>query len=338
MLSNVREVIMMRYTHALAGACLLFLATTPAVAQKQQLNLALAGAQSAAFVYGGGLADYISKNSAKVNVSAQASQGFSANLRLVNSGSVALGFSAAPTFYEGLRGIGEFKDKHPNLRAVHPIWPAELHCVAFRDKGIRSENDLAGKRISVGLKATSGAVVAETLLREAGLAEKAIPVYLNPTQSVDAMRDGKIDVMCANSGGPYPAFVGLTGRGGLTLIPWRNETLEKAAAATPGRSVKVIPKGTYAWQHEDAPSVGHWSFMFTHKDVPDEVIHDILTVWLTDEARSHLLKVGDGWKELPREPLAEVLQNIGLPMHPGAMRYWAERGVKIPEIKNAAQP
>lgn len=329
---------MTRYAYILATLCTLMLATAPAAAQKQQLNLALAGAQSAAFVYGGGLADYISKTSSKVNVSAQASQGFAANVRLVNSGSVALGFSAAPTFYEGLRGIGEFKDKHPNIRAVHPIWPAELHCVAFRNKGIRSEADLAGKRISVGLKATSGAVVAETLLKEGGLAGKAATVYLNPSQSVDAMRDGKIDVMCANSGGPYPAFVGLTGGGGLALIPWKDETLKKAAAATPGRSVKVIPKGTYAWQTEDAPSVGHWSFMFTNKEVSDAAIHEILSVWLTDQARAHLLKVGDGWKELPKEPLVEVLQGIGLPMHPGAVRYWAERGVKIPEIKNAAQP
>ena len=328
---------MMRYANTLTRLCLLLLAATPALAQKQQLNLALAGAQSAAFVYGGGLADYLSKASPKVNVSAQASQGFSANVRLVNSGSVALGFSAAPTFYEALRGIGEFKEKHPNIRAVHPIWPAELHCVAFRDKGIRSESDLAGKRISVGLKATSGAVVAETLLKEAGLAEKTTPVYLNPSQSVDAMRDGKIDVMCANSGGPYPAFVGLTGGGGLTLIPWKNETLKKAAAATPGRSVKTIPKSTYAWQTEDAPSVGHWSFMFANKDVPDSVIQELLSVWLTKQARAHLLKVGDGWKELPNEPLVEVLQAIGLPLHAGAVRYWTQRGVKIPEIKNAAQ-
>lgn len=328
----------MRPATTLASFCLLLIAAAPALAQKQQLNLALAGAQSAAFVYGGGLADYISKTSAKFNVSAQASQGFSANVRLVNSGSVALGFSAAPTFYEALRGVGEFKEKHPNIRAVHPIWPAELHCVAFRDKGIHSEADLAGKRISVGLRATSGAVVAETLLKEAGLADKAVAVYLNPSQSVDAMRDGKIDVMCANSGGPYPAFVGLTGSGGLTLIPWRSETLQKAAAATPGRSVKTIPKGTYSWQTEDAPSVGHWSFMFANKDVPEEAIREILNVWLTDQGRSHLLKVGDGWKELPKEPLTEVLQSIGLPMHPGAVRYWADRGVKLPDIKNAALP
>lgn len=328
----------MRHLTTLASVSVLLFAAAPALAQKQQLNLALAGAQSAAFVYGGGLADYISKTSAKVNVSAQASQGFAANVRLVNSGSVALGFSAAPTFYEALRGVGEFKEKHPNIRAVHPIWPAELHCVAFRDKGIRSEADLAGKRISVGLKATSGAVVAETLLKEGGLQGKAVPVYLNPSQSVDAMRDGKVDVMCANSGGPYPAFVGLTGGGGLMLIPWKSETLKKAAAATPGRSVKTIPKGTYAWQADDAPSVGHWSFMFTNKDVPEEAIREILNVWLTDQAYAHLLKVGDGWKELPREPLADVLQSIGLPLHPGAARFWSERGVKLPEIKNAALP
>jgi TRAP transporter TAXI family solute receptor len=322
--------------YAIAPLLVLALTAMPVHGQKQQLNLALAGAGSAAFVYGGGLADYLSKTSTKLNVSAQASQGFSANVRLVNAGSVALGFSAAPTFYEALRGIGEFKEKHPNIRAVHPIWPAELHCVAFRDKGIRSEADLAGKRISVGLKATSGAVVAETLLKEAGLADKATVVYLNPSQSVDAMRDGKIDVMCANSGGPYPAFVGLTGGGGLALIPWRDETLKKGAAATPGRTVKVIPKGTYTWQTGDAPSLGHWSFMFANKDVPDAMVSELLTVWLTDEARAHLLKVGDGWKELPKEPLVEVLQGIGLPMHPGAVRYWADRGVKLPDIKNAA--
>jgi len=309
---------------------------TPALAQKKQLGLALAGAQSAAYVLGGGLAELISKNSKVVNISAQTTKGFAANVRLVNSGSTELGFSAAPLFYEALRGTGEFNEKHPDIRAVHPIWPAELHCVAFKNTGIRKQSDLAGKRISLGLKTTSGAVITEILLREAGVWDKITPIYQNPTQSANGMRDGKVDVMCANTGGPYPAFIGLTGGGGLMLIPWQEETVRKAADAAPGRTPRTIKKGTYSWQTEDVPSVGHWSFMFANKDVSDEAIYDILRIWLSAKGREQLVKVGDGWKNIPDKPLADVLSRIGLPLHPGAVRYWKEQGVAVPAIKNAA--
>ncbi|WP_157970030.1 TAXI family TRAP transporter solute-binding subunit [Pelagibacterium sediminicola] len=305
-------------------------------AQQQDASLSLAGAQSSAYVLGGGLAEVINAQSDIVSLSAQTSQGFSANIRLVNAGDADFGLAAAPTFYEALRGVGEFNEKYGDIRAVTGVWPAFLHCVAYADSGIDSVADLEGKRISVGLPATSGAVVTQTLLEAAGLWDKIQPVYQNPSQSADGMRDGKLDVMCANSGGAFPAFVGLASGGQLKLIPWDQNVLEQAAESIPGRSVGVITAGTYSWQSEDAPSIGHWTFLFANKDVPAPMVADMLDIMLSEAGRATLLTYGEGWKDIPDGPLDDVLVSVGLPFHDGAVDYWAGKGMMLPEIANVA--
>ncbi|WP_417248691.1 TAXI family TRAP transporter solute-binding subunit [Celeribacter sp.] len=319
----------------LTGATLSCAIGTGVMAQ-EEASLSLAGAQSSAYVLGGGLAEVVNASSDLVSLSAQTSQGFSANVRLVNAGDADFGLAAAPSFYEALRGIGEFKEPHGNIRAVTGVWPAMLHCVAYESTGIDSVSDLAGKRVSLGLPATSGAVVTEALLQAAGVWDDIRPIFQNPSQSADGMRDGRIDVMCANSGGPFPAFVGLASGGTLELIPWDAETLEAAAEMIPGRSVGVIPADTYDWQAEDALSIGHWTFLFANENVPSEIVTDILDIMLSDEGRETLLTYGSGWNAIPDNPLTDTLSTVGLPLHDGAVAYWEAHGVEIPVIENAA--
>ena len=295
-----------------------------ALAQAKFFRIGTGGTGGTYYPVGGMISNAISND--KINVSAVSTAGSVANVNGIVGGSMESGFSQADVNFWAYSGTGlyEGKPKVEELRFIAHLFPEHVHITARKGVGAKSVADLKGKRVSL-LEIGSGSLVnSRAILAAYGLSEKDIkPEYLNQVQSAEKMKDGSVDAFIQTTGFPQGTLVELATTIGIELVPIAGPEANKLREQFKFFAADEIPAGTY----KDVPAIKTLSvgaqWVTTSKQSVDVVYEVVKALW-SDKTRG-ALDIGHAKGKSIQK--ASALQGAGIPLHPGAEKFYKEAGL-----------
>jgi TRAP transporter TAXI family solute receptor len=308
-----------------ALAAVLITATTPLWAQEQKLSIATGGPGGVFYVMGGGVANLLTKNLSNAKVTAEATAAAVDNCKLIDARKADLGFSPGDVLYDSYTGQDKFKSKVPVRTLLNP-YSNYIHFVASESSGIKTLSDLRGKRVSLGAPGSGTEVKAARILESIGIdpAKDIKRDRLSVAESAAAIKDRKIDAFCWSGGLPTAAIMdlGVTPGVRIRILDMKEIVPRMSEKFGPVYFAGVIPKGTYPGVDYDVNTAAMVVSIFCHEKMEEGLAYQITR--LVIEKKSELVLVH---KEAEHISLEKSAIGSPVPYHPGAIRYFKEKGV-----------
>jgi hypothetical protein len=309
---------------------LLFAASTafaqakPNPAWPKTLTLGTASVGGTYFVYGQVWASLVNEKLG-TNISTQQTQGPNQNIILTDTRQVDFGMTTMGIALMAWNGTGDWTKgkKFNNIRATFPMYDTPFHFIALEKSGIKSVKDLAGRKSGIGPRAGTCGTYFPMMFKILG-----VNTTIRNGQGSDmaaGLQDGLLDAFPFCAGVPIAAFSELETTNKVRFFTFSDDEIKKLKAALPELSDSVIPKGTYKQLAEDHKTVGVYNFGIVHKDVPEDLVYAVVKTVLENNAQ--MVKGHASAKETLTE---NWNRNTFLPFHPGAVRYFKEKGINIP--------
>jgi uncharacterized protein len=257
---------------------------------------------------------------------AVATNGSVANINGINGGLLESAFSQSDVASWAYNGTGVFegKPKVTDLRAIANLYPETIHLVARKGSGIKTVADLKGKRVSLDEPGSGTLVDARIVLAAYGLSEKDVKAeYLKPNQSGDKVKDNAMDAFFFVGGAPAGAIVELASSAGVVLVPISGPEAEKILKQYPFFASDTIPAGTYAGVGE-TKTISVNAQWVTSAKVDADLVYGVTKALWNDNTRK-LLDSGHAKGKVITK--ANALQGLGVPLHPGAEKFYKEIGL-----------
>ena len=308
--------------------CLLALLCTavaggPATAQ-QFVNVLTGGTSGVYYPLGVALTNLLSKALPNAKVSVQATNASVENLNLLQSGRGELAFTLGDSLSDAWNGKADagFTQPLKKLRGVAAIYPNYVQIVATASSGIKTLADLKGKRISVGAPKSGTELNARAVLRAINLTYNDFGKveYLPFGDSVDLMKNRQLDLTLQSAGLGVSSIKDLATSVDIVVVPVPPDVVQKIN--DPAYQATVIPANTYKGQSADVPAIAIPNFLVTREEVPAEAVHAMLAA-IYDNLPS-LVAAHSAAKDIKLENAAK---GMPVPLHPGAEKFFRERGV-----------
>ena len=312
------------------GLLLPSLFTTPTNAQvKNRIAIATGGTGGVYYPLGGGMAALISKNIPNTEATAEVTTASVDNVKLLHGNRVGLAFCLPDTAWDGFNGqIRGLPDK-ANIRSLMSLYANFMHVVAVDGSGIKSVADLKGKRVSTGSPGSGVEVKGLRVLEAYGLTPKDFKTQerLGAGESAGALKDRKIDAFFWDGGLPTGAILDLAATPGIKihLIPHGDAVAKMTAKYGPLYFTSNIPKGMYKGIDEDTPSAAATNLLIANEKLDENLAYQITKLLL--EHTAELVAVHKAASEMN---LKNAVVGSPIPFHPGALRYYKEKGIKVP--------
>jgi uncharacterized protein len=229
--------------------------------------------------------------------------------------------------WDAHQGQGKFKDK-VTLRTLAVFYPQKNHVVTLEGNGIDRMSDLKGKRVSVGSPGSGSEIIALRVLEAYGINpdKDIIKQRLGVAEAVNALKDRKIDAFIHNAAIPIPAVTDLGASPGIKmkLIDHGDAVAAMNKKYGPLYSKGTLPQKTYPGQNRDAATVDVWAVLLTDDKLSEQGAYNIVKTLF--EKKSDLMLVAKDTAHMTYENQFEGASPI--PFHPGALKYFAEKGFK----------
>lgn len=264
---------------------------------------------------------------------AQQSNGSVSNLEAISAGVLEAGLVQADVAHWAYTGTGVFarQKKRVDIRAIASLYQESVHLVVTRRSGMRTMGDLAGRRVSLDEPGSGTLVDARIVLEAYGLEERELkPVYIKPQFAAEKLMDGSLDAYFIVAGFPTKSVHDLTSRGSATLVPIDTGIARRIEQMYPFLTPSEIPAGTYP----GVPTTGTLSVhaqLLVGASLPDDVAYRITRALWSERTRRMLKHGHPKGREIT---LDSALQGIPIPLHPGAQRFYRERGLLAEEVKS----
>jgi len=277
------------------------------------------------FIWGGGFAKLLNEKLG-INASVEVTGGPVHNTQLVNAKQLDFGMVTAAPVWEGWTGTGWAKGKkHQDVRVIFPMYATYFQMYALKSSGIKSIMDLTGKSVGVGPVGGTPATYWPKILEIAGVKPGRI-VNAGSADLNSQLKDGMLDANGQAVGLPWVIISEIETTHDINLLPIPKEVIKKVVAQYPLFSPGAIPKGYYRSNKDhEVDTITVWNFMTVHKDAPDDFVYEV--VKKTFENVSIIIAAHPSAKEVK----AEYIIHSPIPLHPGAVRYYREIGIKLPE-------
>lgn len=313
-----------------AGLTLAEAGLRPARGQvRTRISIATGGTGGVYYPLGGGMASLISKYVPGVEATAEATAASVDNLKLLHTGKVHLGLTGADIAWEAQQGQLKGLREKVAVRTIVSIFANYLHLVTVESTGIKTPMDLKGRRVSMGAPGSGTEVKGLRLLEAYGLTPKDLKSQdrLSVVESVNAIKDQKIDAFFWNSGLPTAAILDLATTPGIKmkLIPHGDVVPKLQQKYGTFYFVGPIPKDTYKGVDADVPTVAETHALVAHERMEEPLAYQITKVLL--EHTPELVQVHSAARELT---LKGAVLGSAVPFHPGAIRYFREKGIAVP--------
>jgi uncharacterized protein len=296
-----------------------------AIAQQQFFRIGTGGTAGTYYPVGGMIANAISTD--KLVSTAVATNGSVANVNGIVGGSMESGFSQADVAtwaYTGT-GIWEGRGKVDELRAIANLYPESVHLVVRKGLGVKSPADLKGKRVSLDEPGSGTLVNARAILAAYGVREADIkPEFVKPNQAAEKLRDGSVDAFFFTGGYPAGAITELASAGGgIELVPISGPEAAKLRETAKFFAADEIPAGTYK-DIGAVPTVAVGAQWITSSKVSADVVYEVTKAMWSAKTRTAL---DTGHAKGKAITSATALLGLGIPLHPGAERFYKEAGI-----------
>jgi TRAP transporter TAXI family solute receptor len=321
---------MSRLMDFMFAACLLAIGTSSSVLAAdpnwpKSLTLGTASPGGIYYVYGDELAKILTEKLG-IPVNPQPTQGTVHNVKLVESGGAQLGMTTTGVALQGWNGTGDWTSgkQFRNMRALFPMYDTPLQAVVLQRSGITALAQLDKKRIGAGPKAGTGGNYVPLILKVLGISAEVSNGALE--DAATELSAGHIDAFMTMVGAPASAFQNVAAKEPVTFLSPSSEQIEAIRKAMPEFSPSKIAAGTYSSQDKDYATIGMYNFGIGRADLPDDLVYQLVKAVF--ENQPSLVKATSTASEtLPQN----VVKDTFLPFHPGAVRYYREIGINIPD-------
>ncbi len=311
-----------RYGALVLLAASLLAAATAARAQPI-MTLGTASQGGTYNVYGEAVARVLNER-ARLRVETQQTQGPSQNIVMVDERKLDLGMVTLGVARQAVTGTGAWTKgrRFENIRALFPMYDTPVQCLSLGKSGLTAFRQLEGKAVGVGPKAgTTGTYFPQIF---AALGMTAQVRYGTSADMANQLNDGVIDAFCFGAGLPVPAFTELDAAQPVNFFAFADDDLATIRKAMPEFSVAIVPKGLYRQQAADQKTLGLFNFAIAHKDMGDDIAYLVTRTVLENNAA--LVKAHPAARETVP---ANAARDAFLPFHPGAARYYRDKGIKL---------
>ena len=294
------------------------------VVHAQNISIGTGGTAGVYYPLGGGFAAALSKHVPGMQATAEVTGGSVSNLQLIATGKPYIGFTMVDAAKDALDGTGKFKEK-VNLRTLLVLYPNRMHVVSTTSTGIKTLKDLKGKRVSVGSIGSATEVMTTRLLEAVGVEVQR--ERLSVAESVNALKDGKIDAFTWVGGLPTAGVTDLASTPGVTIQMIDHTEAIPAMVKKYGNLYypDVIPMSTYKGMAADNKIASIANILVASADMSDETAYNIVKTII--EKREDLKLVHKAAGEIEAKNQKNV--STPVPFHPGAMKYFKEKGISV---------
>jgi uncharacterized protein len=300
-----------------------------AVAQNTNIAIATGGTGGVYYPLGGGMANVLSKYVPGVQATARVTGGSVDNLRLIHTGQSEVALVMVDAALDAYKGEDKFKGAAVAVRTLMVLYPNRMHVVSIEGTGIKSMADLRGKRVSTGSPGSATEVMAFRVIEAAGLhRDKDMRrERLGVAESVNALKDRRIDGFFWVGGLPTAAVtdLGATPNVKIAMIDHADVVGKMNDKYGGIYSSGIIPAKTYPGQDKDNAIAVVQNILVANAKMPDQVAYNIVKTFI--EKRDELIAVHAEAASIVLEN--QLTKNTTIPWHPGAERYFKERGVKM---------
>src|SRR4051812_44350022 len=312
-----------------ASAALIGLSASGFAQEKINLSIATGGTGGGYYPLGGGMANVLSKYIPGVIATAEVTGGSVDNLKLIGTGKPYVAFTMADAGQDAMKGEDKFKDHKVPLRTLMVMYPNRMHVVSVEGTGVNTMADLKGKRVSTGSPGSATEVMAFRLIEAAGLnKDKDVKrERLGVAESVNAIKDKKLDAFFWVGGLPTAAVTDLAATPGVKIKMIDHANLVAAMNKKYGNLyfTDVIPKATYSGMPADNHIASVSNVLIANEKLSDQTAYNIVKTIF--EHKPELVAVH---KEAENFRLdAQKQSATPIPFHPGALKYFKEKGVKV---------
>jgi TRAP transporter TAXI family solute receptor len=291
----------------------------------KSLTLATASPGGIYYPYGEALAQILTEKLG-ITVNHLPTQGSIFNVKLLDSGGAQLGFIVMGVGLQGWNGTGDWTNgkKFRNMRALFPMYDTPVQVVVLRRSGITTLAQLDKKRVGIGPKAASQGIYVPAIFKIFGIS--ADIRYGSFDDMATELLAGDLDAFMTMAGAPIPAFQHVDAKAPVTFIGLSPEQINAVRKAMPEFSPSKIAAGTYHSLDKDSVTVGLYNFAIGRADLPDDLVYQLVKAVFDNQPR--LVKATPAASDtLPKNAVKDTF----LPFHPGAVRYYREIGINIPE-------
>jgi TRAP transporter TAXI family solute receptor len=300
-----------------------------AAAQAQNISIATGGTGGVYYPLGGGLAAVLSKYVPGMQATAEVTGGSVANLQLIGTGKPYIALTQADAAIDAVKGQDKFTGKPIPVRTLAVLYPNRMHVVTITSTGVKKMADLKGRRVSTGSGGSATEVFAFRVIEAAGLDrdKDMTRERLGVAESVNALKDRKIDAFFWVGGLPTAGVTDLASTPGVTIRMIDIADLVPAMTRKYGNIYvqDVIPKVTYKGMEADNPQATVTNLLVAHQSMDDRTAYNIVKAMF--DHRDDLIRVHKEAENIKLENQKAAASSI--PWHAGAIKYFAERGIKI---------
>ncbi len=286
------------------------------------------GPGSVYFAIGSMLAKVINQKSEDIEAKGVTSGASVANAKAIGKGEANAAIIQNDVTYYAWKGLYQFEGNPVKvLRGIATLYPEPVQIVVRADSDIKSLEDLKGKKVVVGAAGSGCAATAERVLKAAGVWDDIEPVYQTFSEAAQSLVLGQVDAEFTVIAYPAPAIDQIAVKTPVRLLPIPDEIVKKLHDEGYPFYVKVtIPAGTYNGQDEDVQTIAVKSTLVVRSDVPEDVVYEMTKILY--ESKDQLAEAHQVAKQID---INEAFEGLMIPLHPGAVKYYEEHGIKVPE-------
>ena len=311
-----------------AGLLAMGLLGGAAQAQQQFISIGTGGVTGVYYPTGGAICRLVNKGRKEhgLRCSAESTGGSIYNINTVRAGELEFGVAQSDWQYHAYHGTSQFADQGPfeKERAVFSVHPEPFSVLARGGSGIKSFEDLKGKRVNVGNPGSGLRATAEVVMAAYGMTmdDFSVAAELKGSEMAQALCDDKIDVMIYTVGHPAAAITEVTNTCEVDFVDVTGPVIDKLIEENPFYRTASIPAGMYKGQDVDNLTFGVGATFITSSDVSDDVVY--VVVKAVFDNFEDFKKLHPAFANLKEEEM--IKDGLSAPLHDGAVKYYKERG------------
>ena len=300
-------------------------ATTVGTKEMVRVSLGTGSIGANLYLSGTAMANMLNKYIDNFEMSVEVTAGSQGNTGLVGTKELLFGIATDSTLYQGYTGTGWSEGTaYTNLRAILPVNPSAVELLTNADSNVYTAADYATARVSFGPTASNALVVANEM-KAVGVFDWSNKSDMGWSDVMTAMGDGLLDAVMDMGGFPSSARAEYATTHDVRWITFTDEELQKVVDTYPYYYIGYEPAGTYAHMDEDYKTIMVYGEMFCDQDVDADLVYEICKQ--AYEHADELVAAASSYKYM----LKEAVQYISMPFHEGAIRYFEEQGIQLPD-------
>lgn len=314
-------------TTRIAAAFAAALAAQSATAQETFITIGTGGQTGVYYVVGQSICRLVNRGTAEhgIRCNAPSTGGSVANINALKGGDLQLAVAQSDAQFNALNGEKDWDGApYDKLRAVFSVHPEPVTVVARADSGIETFEDLKGKRVNVSNPGSGARATMEVIMAAKGwtMDDFALASELQSAEQAAALCDNKVDAIVFTVGHPSGTIQEATTSCDSDLISVSGPEIDQLVADNPYYAEATIPGGLYAGNSDATETFGVLATFVSSADVDDEVVYQVVKAVFDNFDR--FKRLHPAFENLSEENM--IRNGLSAELHPGAARYYAERG------------